>query len=581
MILQQLYQDAANILGGEMPPPMYDRKPVRWVILLKLDGTLEGEGFISLGGDKETKRGQPRMVPYVGRTSSVRAILLSDSPAYVLGFGPEDRNAAKKHEAFKALVKQCAEETNDPAVQAVSVFLSQWSLELGLVPSELMPADLITFRVDGEWVVDDPAVRQFWARSARAEGDVESGSQCLVTGVFGPVEKSLPGMIKRVPGGQTSGIAIVSANEDAFESYGLTRAQTSPISREAAETFTKALNHLIVTRETHITIGNLVYVFWVDKGDANDLITFLDTPDPDRVRELLNAARSGERKHLYVDDRKFYAFALSASGARAVVRDWLKTTVSDARGRLAHWFASHEMISYDGQDTSYFSIYKLAASVYRDARKEMDNQTPQALLRSALHGDAVPRTLLAKAVMRCRAEQRVTHPRAALIKAALLSLNPNYTLEDAQRMTNLDHGREDAPYLCGRLFAELEAIQRAALGPINTTMIDRYFGAASTTPSKVLSSLVAHANKAHLPKIRKTRLPAYLAMQERLEQILKPMTAFPKTLTLENQAAFILGFYHQRAENRADIAKAKDRKARGEATEQEAALAEIDNNIEN
>ena len=38
MILQQLYRDAGAILGEQMAPPMYDWKPVRWVIRLERDG---------------------------------------------------------------------------------------------------------------------------------------------------------------------------------------------------------------------------------------------------------------------------------------------------------------------------------------------------------------------------------------------------------------------------------------------------------------------------------------------------------------------------------------------------------------
>ena len=574
MILQQLYADAGTLLGEDMPPPMYDTKPVRRIIDLTADGTLIGE-IVSLGGDKQNKRGQPRMVPYISRTSGVRPILLADTPAYVLGVSPDDKRAAEKHAAFKALVHQCAEVTGDPSVHAVDAFLTTWDPATGTVPADLSPGDLITFQVAGKPVADIEKVRQFWAKSARVDDGAGGESQCLVTGLRGPVEKSLPGTIKGVPGGQMSGIALVSANEDAFESYGLERAQTSPISREAAERFTKALNHLIATRDNHITIGGLVYVFWTRNGDSGGVFGFLDNPDPNEVRDLLRSHHSGERKHLFVEPEEFYAFALSASAARAVTRDWLHTTVGEVKERLKTWFEAHEMVAPDGSETRFYKVYNLAASAYRDARKEMDTHAAQGLFRSALHGEPVPQTLLAKAVLRCRAEQRVTAPRAALIKAALVMKSPPFSSEEAQRMTTLDMERQDAPYLCGRLLAELAEVQRVAVGPINTTLIDRYFGAASTTPATVFGVLLSQANKAHLPKIRKTRRGAYAALQERLEQIMAPMTGFPKTLTLQEQALFALGFYHQRAYDRAQMAEAKARKEQGKATAKDANLAEL------
>src|SRR5579862_1813527 len=132
MILKQLYDDAPAILGEQMPPAMYDVKPVRWVIPITPDGKLAGDTFLSLGGDKDTKRGLPMPVPYVGRTSGVRPILLADKPAYALGVAFQkgvavaNEQMAHTHAAFKALVHQCAVETNDALVAAVDAFLSEW-----------------------------------------------------------------------------------------------------------------------------------------------------------------------------------------------------------------------------------------------------------------------------------------------------------------------------------------------------------------------------------------------------------------------------------------------------------------------
>ena len=61
MILQQLYHNAGAILGEDLAPPMYDRKPVRWVIRLERDGRFLD--IQSLGGGKDEKRGRPQLVP--------------------------------------------------------------------------------------------------------------------------------------------------------------------------------------------------------------------------------------------------------------------------------------------------------------------------------------------------------------------------------------------------------------------------------------------------------------------------------------------------------------------------------------
>ncbi|MCC6728999.1 MAG: type I-C CRISPR-associated protein Cas8c/Csd1 [Chthonomonadales bacterium] len=574
MILQQLYKDAPAILGEELPPPMYDRRPVRWVV--ELDDAGGFLGFTSLGGDAAKRKGIDRLVPYVGRTSGVRAILLADTPAYVFGkpAAPPrvDRNVAAKRAAFRDLVARCVDDTGEAAVRAVLAFLDAWSPETHPLPEDMGDSDLVVFHVGDTWPADLPAVRDFWAGAARPEPAAGQAmvSQCLVTGRFGPVVQSMPGMVKGVPGGKSSGVALVSANCEAFESYGLERAETSPISAEAAERFTKALNRLIAGRRTHITLGqSLVYVFWTSQGADDETADLLDMPDEARVRDMLDSLRTGRRLTVR-DDDPFHAFALSGSAGRAVVRDWLSTTVGEARRSLAAWFDAQRVVSPEGREERFFGVYPLAASLYRDARKEMRPTVPRDLLLAALHREPLPMALLERAVQRNRAEGRVTYPRAALIKA-VLSL---HRTEEPRPMAELDEASAAPAYLCGRLLAELEAVQRTALGKTNVTIVGRYYGAASSAPAVAFGVLLAHANKAHLPKIRKKSEPAYNALQNRLAEIAAPLKAFPTSLNLREQGLFSLGYYHQRAADRLAAKEAVERRARGAATAEDAAVAE-------
>ena len=56
----------------------------------------------------------------------------------------------------------------------------------------------------------------------------------------------------------------------------------------------------------------------------------------------------------------------------------------------------------------------------------------------------------------------------------------------------------------------------------------------------------------HLAKLQRDRPGAYHALQRRVEDILAGLEGgFPRTLTLEDQALFALGYYHQRAHDRA------------------------------
>ena len=100
----------------------------------------------------------------------------------------------------------------------------------------------------------------------------------------------------------------------------------------------------------------------------------------------------------------------------------------------------------------------------------------------------------------------------------------------------------DAPYLLGRLFAVLERVQQQAQPGINATIRDRYYGAASTTPVLVFTTLLRLKN-AHLKKLSEAQTTYF---ERLIGEIMLPLSDFPRQLALPQQARFALGYYHQR-----------------------------------
>ena len=100
----------------------------------------------------------------------------------------------------------------------------------------------------------------------------------------------------------------------------------------------------------------------------------------------------------------------------------------------------------------------------------------------------------------------------------------------------------DVPYRLGRLFAMLERIQQQAQPGINATIRDRYYGAASTTPVAVFTTLLRLKN-AHLKKLTEGQT---IHFERMLGEVLEPVQDFPRQLTLPDQGRFALGYYHQR-----------------------------------
>ena len=106
----------------------------------------------------------------------------------------------------------------------------------------------------------------------------------------------------------------------------------------------------------------------------------------------------------------------------------------------------------------------------------------------------------------------------------------------------LDLSNTHTSYRLGRLFAVLERAQEIANPGINATIRDRYYGAASSTPVAVFTTLL-RLEKAHLKK-----MPSGQAnwIESMIGEVLEPVKNFPKHLSLPEQGRFALGYYQQR-----------------------------------
>ena len=516
MLLEKLREYSERL---ELPPSMYQETPIRWLIDLDRQGRFLG--FVRTEGTgKKNDRGKEFSAPFIGKTSGVRAKLLAENGEYVLGVARDPKKrlrVARRHEAFVEQVRRCVATTKEPSVKVVLRFLEQLDLPRLPLPKDFNPADNLTFRVQGTMPMKLKSVQEYWASTAGGGEEDEAGGdrlECLICGRLRRPVTRLQFKIKRIPGGQPSGMALISANVPAFESYGLEASLIAPTCRDCGERFSKAANALIEGEDTHITVGPLVYVFWAKEQLGFSVESLLSRPEPDEVRALIAAAYSGRRVAAQIKVTSFYAAAFSASGGRLVVRDWLDTTLSEVQRHLARYFALQRIVGWDGREDRPFGIYALAATTVRDATRDLPPNVPKTLLHMALKGGPLPMWLLFQTVKRNRAEQGITRNRAALIKMVLLS-QPGLTEEET--MVQLDSENRNPAYLSGRLLAVLEAIQREAIPGAKAVITDRFFGTASSAPASVFGRLI-RGSQPHLGKLRKERHGTYEALQKRLEE---------------------------------------------------------------
>ncbi len=562
MLLRRLKEYAD--IRMTLPPPLYNETPVRYIIELDPSGRLLSPRPTDTAdpASPKTKRGTRFLMPQIQRASGVKPLLLADKPDYAIGYqreGAKPERIAQCHEAFCDLLNRCAEKTQAAAVLAVQRFLANEPLKQLQFDDSFDDAAIMTFRVDGIFPTALPAVQNFWASENDPAARDATVMQCIVCGQQRPVLDRLQGKIKGVPGGQTSGTALISANAKAFESYGLEASLIAPTCADCGERFTKALNDLLANQESRTLIGGTAFVFWTREDVGFNPLTFLNQADAQQVRELIESIRRGRRIPA-IDTMAFYATVLTGSGGRTVVREWIDTTVGDVKEQLSAWFHHQHIVDDRAGTPEPISLYRLATATVREA-KDLPPTTPRAMIHAALTGTPLPMGLLYQAVRRNRAEQRVTRTRAALIKLVLLSRQQN-TEEDY--MVALDLQNTDPAYRCGRLLAVLAEIQRNAIG--KAAIVDRFYGTASSAPASVFGRLLRGAQP-HLAKLERDRPGVAIALQRRLEDVMSGLAGFPHTLTLEQQGLFALGFYHQRAADFAQmVAAAERRRAKGEPT---------------
>ncbi|HSG38425.1 MAG TPA: type I-C CRISPR-associated protein Cas8c/Csd1, partial [Thermoanaerobaculia bacterium] len=111
---------------------------------------------------------------------------------------------------------------------------------------------------------------------------------------------------------------------------------------------------------------------------------------------------------------------------------------------------------------------------------------------------------------------------------------------------NEDH--PEPAYQCGRLMAMLAALQYRALGDVGAGVVQRYYASASATPALVLGRLVRTA-QFHLNKLDRGLARWH---EGRIADTWgKIRDRVPRTLDLEQQSLFALGYYQQIAHDRA------------------------------
>ena len=188
--------------------------------------------------------------------------------------------------------------------------------------------------------------------------------QCLVCGNLGQVMSRSPYKVKGLAGGHQSGTSLISASAGAFQSHGLHASMNSPTCSACGDAFTQGINRLLSSRRQCTRVGACTILIWSDGQPEFDAFRLLAAPDPSQVQILIQSVHESHCNGS--DGEPFHAVALSASGSRAVVRDWISTTMREARVHLAKWFKRQEITRWSDIDPPYYNLRDMAKATERN-----------------------------------------------------------------------------------------------------------------------------------------------------------------------------------------------------------------------
>jgi CRISPR-associated protein Csd1 len=573
--LNDYYQRLLEDDGANIAPPGYSQGKISYVIMLKESGEV-----IDVLDVRDTSGKKPApcnlSVPQPPKRSvNIASCFLWDKTSYALGVSASSKRSEQEHAAFKALHQDALAHEQDPGLKALRLFLEHWhpgrfQQEVAFTRhGEAMLDTNVVFRLGDEprYLHGRPAARNVWSRLSGSVPNSREGI-CLVTGERAPLARLHPA-IKGVMGAQSSGASIVSFNLESFASYGKQQGENAPVSEQAAFAYTTVLNHLL-RRDSRqqLRIGDATVVFWAEAAEAQAaaeaeglLAAFFDPRDDDeraikQVHDVLEQVRQGLPLHDlegHLDDgTRIFVLGLAPNASRLSIRFWETQTLATFAQRLRWHFDDLRLEPPAWRTPPAVWKLLLATVPHREGSKSKSEDVPPQLAgeltRAILTGRRYPHSLLSNIIMRFRADGDIDGTRVALCKGVLAREQRlgNKDITKGEPPVSLDPTNTDPGYLLGRLFSTLENIQRAALGKqINATIRDRYYGAASATPASVFPVLLRNAQH-HLSRLRKEKPGFAVNLEKDVGGIIDQLEpTFPKSLRIEAQGHFAIGYYHQ------------------------------------
>ncbi len=561
-------------------PEGYSKINISYLICLSIDGELKDIipyfKTVEIKG-KEIQRPIEEIFPERVSTPKIESYFLEHRPTYIFGLEVIKRNneltldvTDKSEKSFNSFVEvnSVLQEIDSPLAKAIYNFLMRWIPANEITNSILLSkikdiqGSYFCFCLEDDITLlahKDTEILKKWEETFRTQDNDNITDYCSVCGEYLPIAR-IHDNLKGIKGAQSAGANIVCCKEDSGESYCKTQGMIASISFKVMKQYTSAFNYLSDSRNNKYVLGDMTLLFWAETSEKSEIYEEIfayingfgfQTKDnaSDNIKACLMNFAHGKMPDIDAmglnADTKFYILGVKPNSSRLSIKLFLCNTFGNILNNVQKHIQGIKL--YEAQERIP-KIYQILMETISPKTKDKPNPALESqLIINVIKGTMYPDNLLASLISRIKTDQDEEKNKFVKINEIRVGMIKEY-LNRKQKITGkgeiitmaLNNETKDPAYLCGRMFAILEKLQSDAIGNVNAGLKAKYFGSACSTPAMVFPRLIKLAQN-HIAK-----LDNGFYLESKISEIINNIEGdFPKTLSIEEQGRFVLGYYQQ------------------------------------